>query len=154
MKCAFLGLVLATGSAAFAQSAAPAVPDRDQLGENRAPVFSGQDLLSSPLLVHPEQFWILGEYPPARANRLGDPSIDPKILLHPTARNLGTMAPGILIAQNQFPGLTLLPIDGAKPVVPIPGTFPNLKIKPIPIDCSRWQLLQSSGGATLVSSQK
>ena len=75
---------------------------------------------------------------PALAPRapLGNASIDPKMILHPTARDLGTQPPGILVAQNLYPGLKFQPID-AQPCGPKGGllstTWPKLKVEPIPI---------------------
>ena len=139
MKCALLGVILAGGTLASAQSGAPAVATpRGLFAENHPPLLSGKDLLTSPLLLYQERSGMFGFPPPARENRLGDASIDPQILLRPTGRSLGTPAPGMQIAQNQFPGLTLLPIDTPQPsAAPLATVFPNLRIELIPTDCSR-----------------
>jgi hypothetical protein len=156
MKFVLLGIVLlAAGTLAAAQSVSPAPSARGLFGENPSPGFSGKDLLKMPPLAPDRQFGILASQPaPLRANRLGDLSIDPGIRLRPTPKSLGTETPGILIAQNKFPGLTLLPVDAR--IEPIPTTFPLLKFGPIPIDASKWQSLMVGSDATalLGSSQK
>jgi hypothetical protein len=68
--------------------------------------------------------------------RMRDAQIDPQMILHPTARDLGTQPPGTLVAQNLYPGLKFQPID-AQVCTPRGGllstTWPKLKIEEIPI---------------------
>jgi hypothetical protein len=76
-------------------------------------------------------------YPPdSHRARMSDASIDPQMILRPTARDLGTQPPGTLVAQNLYPGLTFQPIE-AQPCVPKGGllstTWPKLKIEEIPV---------------------
>lgn len=60
---------------------------------------------------------------------LGDAAIDPRIVVHPPERNLGTQYAGTLVAQNLYPGLRLLPIDAGKQgAAPPAGVWPGLKI--------------------------
>jgi hypothetical protein len=123
------------GSAGFGQ-AAPASPP-NPLGQ-------------SPWTAQGREFgklpdgYALRGVPPGRADLfqpktavpLGDASIDPQMLLHPTARDLGTQPPGMLMAQNLYPGLKFQPI-GAQPRAPRGGllstTWPKLKIEEIPV---------------------
>jgi hypothetical protein len=79
---------------------------------------------------------VIEPLPPAPHLTLGDAQIDPKILVHPAQSRLRDQPPGTQIAQNQFPGLELLPIQwpNAK-IKPIPTVWPNLKMEPIPTIC-------------------
>jgi hypothetical protein len=60
-------------------------------------------------------------------------------------------APGTLVAQNLYPGLQLLPIDGAKAKLePIPILWPKMKVENIPTawpDC-KMVLVESGTNAT------
>jgi hypothetical protein len=73
---------------------------------------------------------------PTKTKLFGDAQIDPKIVVHPAQSRLGDQQPGTQIAQNQFPGLELLPIQwpNAK-IKPIPTAWPNLKMEPLPTMC-------------------
>jgi hypothetical protein len=142
MKRALMIVLLAAGSAAWGQSSRG---DLGGLGSSGgpAPFGASPDMNLSALLGQPNS---LGSAPQpvfdltrrAKVNPLGNLSIDPRIAIHPSANQLGVQPPGVAIAQKQFPGLTLLPIDGPTPkpsTEPIPITWPNLKTAPIPTGC-------------------
>jgi len=84
---------------------------------------------------------------------LGDASIDPRILRHPAANDLGTQPPGTQVAQNLFPGLKFQPIDGpqcpqqpgAAQAEPLPTTWPKLKVQRIPTDWPRLKMEPVAG---------
>ncbi len=80
--------------------------------------------------------WTVVRPAPAPREPLGNASIDPQMILHPTARDLGMQPPGTLVAQNLYPGLKFQPID-AQTCGPKSGllstTWPKLKVEPIPI---------------------
>jgi len=62
----------------------------------------------------------------------GNAQIDPKIIVHPAQSRIGDQPPGTQIAQNQFPGLELLPIEWPQlKIKPIPTVWPKLKLEPI-----------------------
>jgi hypothetical protein len=69
-----------------------------------------------------------------------DAHIDPKIIVHQPQASLKLQAPGIPIAQNEYPNLQMLPIGaaGAK-LKAIPVQWPNLKVEAIP---SKWPSLK------------
>jgi hypothetical protein len=70
--------------------------------------------------------------PPAPRVRLGDAQIDPKIIVHPSQSRFWDQPPATQLAQNQFPGLKLLPIEWPQlKIKPIPTVWSNLKMKPI-----------------------
>jgi hypothetical protein len=80
--------------------------------------------------------WAATRPAPAPRLPLGNASIDPKMILHPTARDLGTQPPGTLVAQNLYPGLKFQPIDVqqcAPKGGPLSITWPKLRIEEIPI---------------------
>lgn len=93
--------------------------------------------------------WTVVRPAPAPRAPLGNALIDPRMILHPTARDLGTLPPGTVVAQNLYPGLKFQPIDAEKcgpksgllsttwprlKVEPIPITWPNAKMKPVGSD--------------------
>ena len=150
MRCALFTLLLSAGTLAFGQAgpAAPLAPfgqapspwaalNRD-FGRMTPQQWNGLGSLHSRTVLVP---------PPKQAVvPLGDASIDPQIVRHPSAQDLGTPPPGTQVAQNLFPGLTFQPIDGQLcapkdgllsttwpklEVRRIPITWPNLKMEPI-----------------------
>jgi hypothetical protein len=67
--------------------------------------------------------------------------IDPQMVLHPPQSKVGEQAPGTLMAQNLYPGLQFLPIDGPNPGArEIPITWPERKLKNIPTDWPKYEL--------------
>jgi hypothetical protein len=144
MRGVFLAVIFATGSIAFAQSSSQAPVFPGFPGEHSRSGYTGQDVYHSPFPLNP----LLGvrpgpmNPPPWGALLRNDSPIDPGILLHPQAKDLGAQPPGTLVAQNQFPGLTLLPIDGKVAVIaPISTTWPQLRLEPIPTICSQGRVL-------------
>ncbi len=80
---------------------------------------------------------------------LNDARIDPKIILKPPHSSLGMQPPEINMAQNEFPGLKLLPIDAtAVNLQPIPGVWPNAELKAIPTLWPKGEILSIYTGAT------
>jgi hypothetical protein len=155
MKVALLVIVLAAGSgAASGQSNAGSAWRPETFGKFPSPGTSpGGDFgkfcpRPNSLTAVPQ---VIIELPPPRlVNRLGDMSIDPELVVHPPPRNLGAQPPAIAVAQNQFPGLALLPIDGQTPkpaVKPIPITWPNLKMEPIPTGCPQCSFAPANVGS-------
>jgi hypothetical protein len=158
MKVALLTIVLATGSIASGQSNAGDPSRPDLFGKSPSARMSPERGFPA-LRVQPDFIpqWKIYLPPPRPANRLGDLSIDPRILIHPAQRNLGSQPPGVAVAQNQFPGLTLLPIDGQRPspaLKPIPITWPNLKTEPIPTACPQCGLVPVNASSPPSSAQK
>jgi len=135
MRLAIFALLLFSGTVAFCQSAVP------------APVNPGQHWLTPPgtaqpgrdFTTPPPDWHFYGVVPPRtlilpNAGPLrprGDARIDPKMIVHPPPSSLGEQPPGTMVAQNLYPGLQLLPIEGAKARA-IPTIWPNLKVQQIP----------------------
>jgi hypothetical protein len=138
MRLTILALLLSTGTAASCQSAPPAPANQQQpwLTPPGIPQ-AGRDFTKPPSdwrirSVVPRKMEILpGPWP---LHRFDDAQIDAQIIVHPPPSSLGEQSPGALLAQNLYPGLQLLPIDGSKAKGElIPTTWPNLKIEQIPI---------------------
>jgi hypothetical protein len=140
MRIVILALFFFAGATAFGQSG-PFGPLNPKPSGN----------LPSPWTAHGRDFGKLPQGWPATMNMtewtailpapttlkpFGDAQIDPKIVVHPAQSRLGDQPPGTQIAQNQFPGLELLPIEwpNAK-IKPIPTVWPNLKMEPTPTMC-------------------
>ncbi|MGO9338515.1 MAG: hypothetical protein ACLPY1_13525 [Terracidiphilus sp.] len=158
MRIAIFALFLSTGTAAFCQSPAPA-----PLQPNQAWVFPpgtvqpGGDLSTLSPEFHfsfvPKQKVIvppkLGLFDKNRAK------IDPNIVVHPPKSSIGEQAPGTLVAQNLYPGLQLLPIDGPKAKVqPIPITWPKMKMENIPTTCPDCKMVLVESGTAAQAARK
>ncbi|MGO9438000.1 MAG: hypothetical protein ACLPH3_06515 [Terracidiphilus sp.] len=156
MRITVLALFLSAGSTAFGQlgPAGPLNPNppgrlpspwtaqgRD-FGKMTPPQWEGLGALHSRTVLLP---------PPKQAVvPLGDAQIDPKIIHHPSPRNLGTQPAGTQIAQNLYPGLTLQPIDEpqcAPNAGPRSTTWPELKIEKIPTVWPKFKLEPIGGRA-------
>ena len=89
---------------------------------------------------------------PKTLKPFGDAQVDPKIAVHPAQSRLGDQPPGTQIAQNQFPGLELLPIQWPNArIKPIPTVWPNLKMEPIPTMCGLCTMAPVGTGAPAVA---
>jgi hypothetical protein len=76
--------------------------------------------------------WTVIRPAPTTLKPPGNAQIDPKIIVHPAQSRIGDQPPGTQIAQNQFPGLELLPIEWPQlKIKPIPTVWPKLKLEPI-----------------------
>jgi hypothetical protein len=67
--------------------------------------------------------------------------------VHPPQSSVAVQTPGTQIAQNLYPGLTLMPIDQWKGNgQQIPITWPNLKVQNIPTSWPKFEIksVQSS----------
>ncbi len=158
MRIAIFALFLSSGLAAFCQLPSPA-----PLQPNRSWVFPpgsaqpGQDISKLPRDFHfsfvPQQPLILPktvEIPPTFKAQ-----IDPKMIVHPPKSGIGEQAPGTLVAQNLYPGLQLLPIDGARAKVePIPITWPKMKVENIPTTCPDCKMVLVESGTAIPSARK
>jgi hypothetical protein len=158
MRPAIFALLLFTSPAAFCQWAqtAPTNPAK--------PGFSPPTLTPLPSLPSlgefnrpPTAFHFDGNAPrttivlPAAQSQFNQHAqIDPRMIVRPPQSSIGIQAPGTLIAQNLYPGLELLPIDGSKAKLqPIPTTWPGFKLEQIPIDMSNVEFtLIEQGAAT------
>jgi hypothetical protein len=88
---------------------------------------------------------------------LGDAQIDPQMIVHPTARDLGVQPAGTLVAQNLYPGLQYLPIEaeGCGPKGgPLSTTWRELKVEPISIAWPKFKMEPTANSATSLSSPK
>jgi hypothetical protein len=150
---------LCAGPAALSQSVAPA-PAHPEPHPTAPSASAGQSFVeqflappANDFLNHPPQ-WHAPErhaadvapqrtiiLPPTGDVRIRDNKLDPQIIVHPPQSSLGEQSPGKEIAQNQYPGLTLLPIQSPQPDhkplgLPIPTTWPNMRVENIP---THWQ---------------
>ena len=144
------------GSAAFGQSAPGDLLNPNPAGQSPwtaqdrdfgklPPGWSGAAKAPFGTLVRPA---------PAPRARMRDAQIDPQMILHPTARDLGTQPPGTLVAQNLYPGLKFQPI-GAQLCAPRGGllstTWPKLKVAPIPITWPNMKRMPVGTDATIAA---
>jgi hypothetical protein len=151
MRPSILAVVLSTASLALGQAAAP-----------------GPGSFQQKLLIPPSGAWTgldRRQVPQTRQFSLEVPQVaknfssttmpqlaagaapDQQMIVHPPPGSVPEQA-GIQIAQNLYPGLQLLPIEDEKTgVQPIPTAWPELKVEPIPIGCSkcRTSLVQTGG---------
>ena len=155
MRIAIFALVLSSGLAAFCQSPSPAPLQPNQTWafpeDGKSDIESGSALPNLKFKFDPSQTLIL----PKKAEILPDfnAQIDPKIIVRPPKS--GEQAPGTLLAQNLYPGLQLLPIDGIKPKVePIPTTWPKMKIENIPTGCPDCKLVLVQSGTVAQAVRK
>jgi len=145
MRCALFVLFLSAGTVGFGQ--AGAVPPFSSGQPVQIPLPGSQ---ASEFGQAPWQWNALRAVPPSIVEifpkkpnvLLGDASIDPKIVRHPSQQNLGTPPQGTEIAQNLFPGLKFQPIDSQmierppsmRSIEPLSITWPKLKVHEIPTD--------------------
>ncbi len=72
--------------------------------------------------------------------RSRDTEVDPKMIVRPPQASL-SLQQGILIDQNQFANLRMLPIDSPHAGTnPIPAQWPNLKVQTIPAQWPRLEI--------------
>jgi hypothetical protein len=151
LRLCIFALLLCAGPVAFGQSA-PSNPD--QFGKFPSPWNApGRDFNTLPQQWSSLRTMPFGKMhlPPTKATApLGDAAIDPKIVVHPAERNLGTQPPGTLVAQNLYPGLRLLPIGDGKPGAPPQGSaWPELRIEKISIVWPELKREPVSGGVAV-----
>lgn len=131
MRLCVFALLLCAGPVAFSQSA-PSNPDRFRKFPLRCNM-PGRDLNKLPgqwSSLRTMPFGRMHLPSPKPAARLDDAAIDPKIIVHPTAQNIGTQPPGALVAQNLYPELRFQPIDESKPRPrPLAIVWPQLKME-------------------------
>jgi hypothetical protein len=109
-----------------------------------------------PATMHTPE-WIVIRPAPTTLKPFGDAKIDPMIIVHPSRTRIGDQPPGTQIAQNQFPGLKLLPIEWPQlKIKPIPTVWPNLKMEPIATTCAKCTMVSvgTSAQAVAASSAK
>jgi hypothetical protein len=135
MRIAIFAVFLSSGSAVFCQLPSPAPLQPNQTWVFQEDGKPGLEIgTASPdpkFKFDPSQTLI---FPKAVEIPLKDKvQIDPQMIVRPPKSGIGEQAPGKLVAQNLYPGLQLLPIDGPKmKAEPIPITWPRMKIENIP----------------------
>jgi len=142
MRLAIVVSLFSFATAALCQSPAPTPvkPEVQQLTQPQSPQ-PGQDFTvttrSFQLETVPQRTLFIphpGSQPRIEIKTIGPRTVDPEIVMHPPQSSLGDQAPGTQVAQNLYPGLTLLPIQDSKAKTqPIPIAWPNAQIKDIPI---------------------
>jgi hypothetical protein len=84
--------------------------------------------------------------------RLGSAQIDPQMVVHPPQTSMGVQPPGTQVAQNLYPGLLLMPIDGSKTKIePIPTVFPTMKMEKIPTTWTEFKVSPIQSGSAVKS---
>jgi hypothetical protein len=152
MRIVILALFIIAGAIAFAQSGpvGPLSPNHSDglpsTGTAQSRDFGklppGWQMTSIPPLG---KTWVVTPKPLVP---LGDAQIDPKIIVHPPQSLIGVQPPGTQIAQNQFPGLKLLPIQWPNlKIEPIPTIWPNLKLEPLATVCTGCEMVPFRAGA-------
>jgi hypothetical protein len=159
MRLTIFALFVTTGAAALCQSAppAPAIPNPQSLA---APQWAQplHDFSAQPRDWHfntdsPNTTIILQV--PAPLQKQNATQIDPKIVVHPPQSSLGEQSPAVQIAQNLYPGLTLMPINDSKAKLQqIPITFENLKVRNIPTSWPKFEFKSVENGATTDPARK
>ncbi|MGD0629330.1 MAG: hypothetical protein ABR987_08250 [Terracidiphilus sp.] len=158
MRIAIFALFLSFGLAAFCQTPSPA-----PLQPNRTWVFPPgnaqprQDFGKLPQEFHfsfvPSQPLILPKT--IEITPRFNAQMDSKIIVRPPKSGIGQQAPGTLVAQNLYPGLQLLPIDGSKAKVePIPITWPKMKMENIPTSCPDCNMVLVESGTVTQPARK
>lgn len=140
MRTLGLVILLSVRSLAFGQGNSPAPFNPDNLGNSPSPWTSPRQEFKlppnwDPLRVPAPETVLLS--PPRSISRLGDVSIDPKIVVHPSPQNLGVQPPSTLVAKNLYPGLKFQLIEGqpdTPSTKPLPTRWPRLKLEPIPTE--------------------
>ena len=152
MRVAILALFLFAGSTAFAQSGPFGPLNSDPPGSLPSPWTAqrrdfGKLPPGWPATMHTPE-WIVIRPAPTTLKPFGDAEIDPKIIVHSSQSRIGDQPPGTQIAQNQFPGLELLPIEWPQlKIKPIPTVWPNLKMEPISTMCAECRMVPVRAGA-------
>jgi hypothetical protein len=157
MRIAIFALFLSTGTAAFCQLTSTAPLQLNQpwvFPEDGKPcVEIGNASPDLKFKFDPSQTLILPrtvEFSPQFKAQ-----IDPQMIVHPPKSFVGDQASGTLVAQNLYPGLQLLPIDGLKAKAePIPITWPKMKIENIPTPWPDFKLALVETGATAKAAGK
>jgi hypothetical protein len=152
MRLTVFVLFFTAGTTAFSQSAAPAPANPNPQGPT-APQWALPNREISP---QPRE-WHLNPDLSQRTITLQAPvaprprdtaQFDPNMIVHPPPSSVGEQAPGTQIAQNLYPGLTLMPIDGWKSNgQQIPIAWPNLKVQNIPIAWPKVEIKSVESGA-------
>jgi hypothetical protein len=151
MRIAIFALFLSSGLAVFCQSPSPAPlqPNRTWVLQEDGKLNREIDKPSPDLKFKfdPNQTLI---FPKTVEIPLKDKvQIDPQMIVRPPKSGIGEQAPGKLIAQNLYPGLQLLPIDGSNAKVePIPITWPKMKMGNIPPACPDCKMVLVRSGTT------
>jgi hypothetical protein len=152
MRIVILALFFFAGSTAFGQSGPVWPLSPNPPGSLPSPwTAQGRDFGKLPpgwpaTLNTPQ--WRVIRPAPTTLKPLGDAQIDPKIIVHPAQSRIGDQSPETQIAQNQFPGLELLPIEWPQlKIKPIPTVWPNLKMEPISTMCAECRMVPVRAGA-------
>jgi hypothetical protein len=157
MRLGIFALSLCAATAAFCQSSATAPANPGEYNQ-LPPTFNWSGTNFSKMPPH----WTassLSAQPmfslqaPTPLRHPDNAQVDPKMIVHPPKSSLGTLPPGTMVAQNEYPGLQLLPIEIASAKgKPIPIVWPNLKLQSIPITWPKLKSLPVLNRAPLTSS--
>jgi hypothetical protein len=121
MRLTILGLLFCAGTTALCQTSSPTPASPDGLWQGPLVVTPpARDFSKLPPGWHasavvPPRFLFQPKAPGVpqaeTGSRLGDATIDPKIIVHPPQSNIGVNPPGTPMAQNEYPHLQMLPIE-------------------------------------------
>ncbi len=156
-----LMLLLSAGSLAFGQTG-PAKPFT--FGQAPPAPFAGMaqghDFGNAPLhwdTLSSLPQTIFDISPTTTSGLLGDATIDPKMVIHPSRHDLGALPAGTQTARNQFPRLTFQPIggEGREPGAGALSTiWPKAKVKQIPTQWPKLKMDLVGGGLKGVAELK
>jgi hypothetical protein len=146
MRSTLLAPFLCAGAAAFCQSGTPAQSNPYKLKPTLPPLTQPWKDFSK----LPPNWQMNGNAPLKMFNlqspivpcRFNDAGIDPKIILRPPQSSIGVQPPGVSVAQNEYPGLQLLPIHATSAKLqPIPIVWPDARLEAIPTLWPRSEIL-------------
>lgn len=146
MRITLVAALLSAGTAGLCQSGTPrpAMPEQQVL-----PPITILPFNSVPREFHLNPDIPRGSILQEKPERGRGPRIDPGMVVHPPRASIGEQAPGTPVAQNLYPGLQLLPIDGLKAKVePISIIWPNMKVENIPTTCPDCKMVLMETGTT------
>jgi len=157
MRLTIFALFLSAGTSALCQSAAPANPSPRSL---TAPQWAQPD---SGFSIQPRESHLNPDLQqktiilpaPAPMQKQQTAQLDPKIIVHPPQSSLGEQPLATQIAQNLYPGLTMLPINEWKGNAhQIPIEWPNLKVQNIPTAWPKVEIKSVETGAATNPARK
>jgi hypothetical protein len=155
MRLTTLAVFLSSGTAALCQLAAPnsSNPEQHWLTAPGLAVPGlaepGRDFTKIPPRWHFDFAVPISRPAPGALHQRDDAQIDPKIIVHPPESSVGEQPPGTQLAQNLYPGLSMLPIQESQAKgQPIPTTWPNLKVHNIPVVWPKFEIKPVESSAT------
>ena len=132
----------------FCQTSGQMPAGPSETGKKSPDVFTPQSEISKgPTTWHFTLDGLLTVPPGIGRLRMPDAPADPKMIVHPPQGSIGAQPRGTQVAQNLYPGLQFMPIEkSTSKMVPIPTTFPNMKMEKITTTWSQYKALPVQSG--------